>query len=172
MNIAINRLVNCAVYIDGDSFIGRAERVKIAKPKAVMVQHKGLGMVGKGKLPAGIDELEAEIKWSSVYAEIEIVNGSPFETHDFQVRGNLETYIAGALTEEVPYVYLMTASFIDAGPLEFQQHENVDRTSTLAVYHCEESIAGVQTFLYDWSANLLTVDGIDQLANFRANLGG
>ena len=66
----------------------------------------------------------------------------------------------------------MTGVFKDAGGLTFRQHENVDSTSTITVYHSGLYIAGTQIYLYDVLANIYVVDGVDQLAQFRANLGG
>jgi len=39
------------------------------------------------------------------------------------------------------------------------------------VYHCEYYLAGVQYLLYDVLANIYVVNGVDQLAGFRANIG-
>jgi P2 family phage contractile tail tube protein len=66
----------------------------------------------------------------------------------------------------------MTAVFKDAGAFKFKQHENVDSTSTLTVYHSELYVAGTQMHLYDVLANIYVVNGVDQLAQLRSNLGG
>jgi P2 family phage contractile tail tube protein len=69
-------------------------------------------------------------------------------------------------------VYLMTGVFKDAGTFTFKQHENVDTSSTITVYHSELFVAGAQIHLYDVMANIYIVNGVDQLAKFRTNLGG
>lgn len=78
---------------------------------------------------AGVDKLEAKIKWASIYPEAETALNSPFTAHYFQVRSNLETYTSQGRTQEQPLVYLMTGIFKDAGSMNFKLHEGVDTTS-------------------------------------------
>ena len=171
MNVQVNRIANANIYVDGAGLLGCAEEITCPGVKFKMVDHKGLGMFGTGEYPAGADKLEAKIKWASIYQNVSVLM-SPFVAHQFQVRGDLETYTSQGRSQEQAYVFLMTAIFKDSGDCVFKQHENADKTSALTVYHAEESIGGVQTFLYDLHANLWIVNGVDQLTQFRANLGG
>jgi uncharacterized protein len=171
-NLAVNRITNANVYIDGAGLLGRAEEIEVAKPRHRMVDHKGLGIAGTAEFWAGVDKLEAKIKWASIYPEAEAVLNSPFQAHSFQVRGNLETYTSQGRTQQQPLVYLMTGVFKDAGAMIFKLHEGVDTTSVISVYHSELYIAGAQIFLFDVIANIYVVNGVDQLAGFRSNLGG
>jgi P2 family phage contractile tail tube protein len=156
--------------MDGTSMLGRAEEVELVFPKAKMVDHKGLGLFGTAEFPAGIDKLEAKLKWISVY--LEVLQGiSIFASHQFQIRASKEQYSSQGRIAEVPFIGLMTAQFKDGGPLNFKQHEQVDFPTTLVVYHCEYYLGGVQVLLYDVMSNMYTINGVDQLANFRANIG-
>jgi uncharacterized protein len=172
MDISVNRITNANIYMDGTGLLGRAEEVEVAQPRHRMVDHKGLGMAGTAEFWAGVDKLEAKIKWASLYPEALTAAASPFTSHSFQVRGSLEQYTSQGRSAELPVVYLMTAIFKDAGAFRFRQHENVDSTSSLTVYHSELYVAGTQIHLYDVLANIYVVNGVDQLAVFRANLGG
>ena len=67
---------------------------------------------------------------------------------------------------------VMTGIFKDAGSPSFRQHHMVETTSRVSVYHCELFVAGVQIYLYDVFANIYVVGGVDQLSNFRSNIGG
>jgi len=166
----IERVTNANIYLDGASLLGRAEEVELAWPKAKMVDHKGLGMFGTAEFPAGIDKLEAKIKWASIYSEV-LATMSIFKSHQFQIRASKEQYTSQGRTAEVPFIGLMTAQFKDGGPLNFKQHQQVDFPTTLAVYHCEYIVAGMQYLLYDVMANIYVVNGVDQLMGFRANIG-
>jgi P2 family phage contractile tail tube protein len=139
-------------------------------PRPRMVDHKGLGMFGTAEFPAGIEKMEAKIKWISVYEQV-MLGISIFQSHQFQIRASKEQYTSQGRTAELPFVGLMTAQFKEGGPLNFKQHEQVDFPMTLVVYHCEYYIAGVQYLLYDALANIYTINGIDQLLQFRANIG-
>jgi P2 family phage contractile tail tube protein len=166
----VSRVTNANIYLDGASLLGRAEEVELAWPKAKMVDHKGLGMFGTAEFPAGIDKLEAKVKWASIYSEV-LPAMSIFHSHQFQIRASIEQYTSQGRTAELPFVGLMTAQFKDGGPLNFKQHEQVDFPTTLVVYHCEYYVAGVQQLLYDVMANMYVINGVDQLAQFRANIG-
>jgi uncharacterized protein len=172
MDISVNRITNANIYMDGIGLLGRAEEIQVAQPHHKMADHKALGMAGTAEFWAGVEKLEAKIKWASLYPEVLVAAGSPFVSHSFQVRGSLDQYTSMGRTAELPVVYLMTGVFKDAGAFTFKQHENVDTTSSITVYHSELFIAGSQIHLYDVLANIYVVNGIDQLAQFRDNLGG
>jgi P2 family phage contractile tail tube protein len=171
MNIQINSLTNANVYIDGVGLLGRAEEIEVAHPRQRMIDYKGLGMAGTAELWAGVDKLESQIKWAAFDPEVLTLSTSPFKAHYFQARGNLEQYTSQGRSAELPVVYLMTGVFKDAGSPVFRQHQMVQTTSAVSVYHAELYVAGVQIYLYDVFANLYLVGGVDQLANFRSNLG-
>jgi Bacteriophage tail tube protein len=168
--VSVDRITNANVYMDGLGLLGRAEEVEVPLPAAMMAEHKGLGMAGKSEFPAGLDKLEAKIKWASLYPEV-LGGLSIYQSHSFQVRASKESYTSQGRTLEVPVVLLMTAQFKKGGPLNFKLHEQVDFPTELVVYHTELYVGGIQALLYDVLANMYIVNGVDQLANFRANIG-
>lgn len=168
--INVSRVTNASVYLDGFSFLGRAEEVELAFPKAKMADHKGLGMYGAAEFPAGIDKLEAKLKWNSIDPSV-LAAISILQTHQFQIRASIETYTSQGLTAQQPFTGLMTAQFKDGGPLNFKHQEQVDFPTTVTVYHCEYYVNGIQKLLYDVMTNQYIVNGVDQLIGFRANLG-
>jgi uncharacterized protein len=172
MDISVNRITNANIYMDGIGLLGRAEEIQVAQPHHRMADHKALGMAGTAEFWAGVEKLEAKIKWASLYPEVLVAAGSPFVSHSFQVRGSLDQYTSQGRSAQLPVVYLMTGVFKDAGAFTFKQHENVNTTSTITAYHTELYIAGNQIHLYDVLANIYVVNGVDQLAQFRTNLGG
>jgi uncharacterized protein len=172
MNIQINSLTNANIYIDGAGLLGRAEEIEIPNPRHKMIDYKGLGMAGTAELWAGVEKLDSRIKWVSFDSETLSLAASPFQTHSFQVRGNLEQYTSQGRTVQLPVVYLMTGVFKDAGSPTFRQHRMVETTSVVSIYHCELYVSGVQIYLYDVFANMYVVGGVDQLSTFRSNLGG
>src|SRR5271163_5229400 len=115
MNIAVNRITNANIYIDGVGLLGRAEEIEVAQPKQKMADHKALGMAGTAEFWAGVDKLEAKIKWASLYPEALTVAAGPFTAHSFQVRGNLEQYTSQGRNAELPVVHLMIGVFKDMG---------------------------------------------------------
>lgn len=172
MNIQVNSLTNANVYIDGVGLLGRAEEIEIPQPRHRMIDYKGLGMAGTAELWSGVEKLEARIRWSSFDPQALTVAASPFQTHSFQVRGSLEQYTSQGRSAELPVVYLMTGVFKDAGASSLKHQTMVETQSIICVYHCELYVSGTQIYLYDVFANVYVVGGVDQLSQFRVNLGG
>ncbi len=79
MSISINQIVNGNVYINGNSQMGRANEVKIPDVEFEKISHKGLGLHGEIKLPAGTTALEAEITWDSFYPEVRALLLNPYK---------------------------------------------------------------------------------------------
>ena len=69
------------------------------------------GMVGTIKLPNGVEALEGEVTWNSFYPEVAKKASNPFKAVQLMVRGNLQTFNAAGLAEEVPIVTTVTAMF-------------------------------------------------------------
>lgn len=169
--IAINRITNCNIYVDGGSLLGRAEEVNCPNPKFKMSEHKALGMFGSVEFPSGIDKMEAKIKWNSFYAEVLKKAANPFKAVSLQVRGSIENYTSGGRTGETPIVMFMTAQYKDFPGGNFKQHDNVELESNLSVTYFRQEIAGQVITEIDVLANIFKVDGVDMLATYRNNLG-
>lgn len=168
----INRITNANVYLNGVNLLGRAEEVELPQPKSVMVEHKGLGLYAKAKLPAGLDNLEAKIKWASLYPEVLGAAFIPMQASSVMVRADMQQIGPQGLVGEVPVVAMMTALFHEMPAFKVVKHENSDNQSALTVYYYRLVIAGVDQLEVDVFANIYKVAGIDQLAQFRANQGG
>lgn len=169
--ISINRLVNANVYMDGDSLLGRVQDFDIPDPKAKMSEHKAIGMVGEMQFPSGLAKMEAKFKWSSFFPEIWRKTANPFKSHQLTVRGNLETYQGADRVSEVPVVITMRGSWMESGNQKFNQHDNVEKESTLNVLYIKCVIDGQEIYELDVPNNVFFADGVDQLATYRANLG-
>lgn len=169
--IQINRLTNANIYVDGNSMLGRAEEVNLPVIKHKMVDHKALGLVGVAEFWAGVDKMEAKIKWNSFYPDAMKKAANPFKAVNIQVRSSLEVYGAGGRLEEQAVVCYMTAMYKDFPAGNFKQHDNVEVESNLSVTYCKLVINGEEITEIDVLANIYKVNGEDLLANYRANLG-
>jgi len=171
-NIKINRITNANVYIDGNSFLGRAEEINLPQIKHALAEHKALGMVGKAEFFSGIDKLECKIKWASLYSEVMKKAATPFKSVQLQARASLETYTGQGRTAEVPVAVYLTGVFKDFPLGNFKQHDNAEFETNLAVYYAKMEIEGQVIFEIDILENIYKVDGEDVLAQYRTNIGG
>jgi P2 family phage contractile tail tube protein len=169
--VAVNRVTNANVYLNGVSLLGMAEEVTVGRPKAKMTDHKGLGMVGNVEFPAGLEKVEFKIKWASFYPTPELQLGSPWRVNSYQVRANVETYGPTGLVAQVPLIWLLTGATKEFGDVNLKKHESADFTTVFAAYYFKEILNGVEIMEYDVLANIFVVDGVDQLEQFRNNLG-
>ena len=188
MQIQVNALVNAAVYIlpaglpvtgvfgPGVSglggLLGRAAEVQLPHIKSKMVDYKGLGMIGDLKLWAGIMDLESTIKWASYDPTVITSISNPIAGIYLLVMGNVTQFTSGGAQAQIPMIFIMGGIFDDAGAATVKKAEQAELSSKLTVYHAEEYVAGVQTFMYDVFSNQLIVGGVDLLSQYRANLGG
>lgn len=171
MSIQINRLTNANVYVDGASMLGRAEEIQLPSIAHKMVEHKALGMVGTAEFFAGIDKMEAKIKWNSFYADAMKKAASPVTSVKLQVRSSLETYDATGRVSEVPAVCFITAQYKNFPMGNFKQHDNVELESNLTVYACRLEVNGEEIVEIDVLSNIYKVAGVDVLQKYRTNLG-
>ena len=171
-SITLRRVTNAAVYINGNSLLGRAEEIKLPDITTLMTEHKALGMVGKLELPSGFDKLEGEIKWNSYYPEVAATMADPYSMVQLQCRSSVETWGAGGRTEQLPLVTFLTVLF-KKNPLgNFKQNDNAEFGTSFAAYYIKQQFAGADVVELDVLANIYKVGGQDKLDLMRAYQGG
>lgn len=171
MSIQVNRLTNANVYVDGANMIGRAEEVTLPSITHKMADHKALGMIALTEFFAGIDKMEAKIKWNSFYPDAMKKAANPVTSVKLQVRSSLEVYTAEGRIEQQPVVCFLTCQYKGFPMGNFKQHDNVELESSLSVYYCRLEINGEEITEIDVLANIYKVAGEDILAQYRNNLG-
>lgn len=171
--IRVNRITNANIYLDNGNQLGRSESIKLPEVAQKMVEHKALGMVGTIELPAGIDKMAGEIKWSSFYGEVMTKVANPYSFLSLQVRANVETYTAQGRVDQIPLVVFLTVAFTKL-PLgaEYKQHDNVEYVSPYACYYIKAQLDGSDIVEFDALSNIYKAGGVDLLAAYNANIGG
>lgn len=169
--IKVNRLTNANLYVNGKSLLGQAEEITLPDIKHKLSEHKAIGMVGVMELWAGIDKMEAQIKWNSFYKDTMIEFGDPTKAISIQARGSLETYTSQGRTEQVPVVCYITGMPKNFPMGNYKQHDNVEAISQMTVTYCKMEINGEEVFEVDVLANIYKVGGVDILAKYKANIG-
>lgn len=170
--IAVNKVYNANVYINGKSFLGRAEEITLPSLKAKMVEHKALGMYGVIETTAGLEKMEAKIKWNSLYPEVLGEMANPYKTHQLQVRASLETHDSSGRIAEVPVTIFLTAQFKTFPGFGFKHQDNVEIETELSVNYYKLVIDGKEIVEADFFANIWKSNGEDILAKYKANIGG
>ena len=170
--IAINRVTNANIYIDGVNLLGRAEEIKLPDISAMMSEHKALGMFGKVELPSGFDKLDGEIKWNSYYKEVAKAMANPFKALQLQCRSSIDVYSSGGRVNQLPLVTHLTVMFKKNPVGTFKPHDNVELPSAFSATYIKQVIDGEDVLELDYLANIYKVGGEDLLQQYRANIGG
>lgn len=171
-NIAVNRITNANVYINGLNLLGRAEEVTLPDVKIKMSEHKALGMVGSMEFPSGIEKLEAKIKWNSWYADVWAICSDPYTAAQVMVRKSVEAYSSTGRDSESPLVTFIIGQFKNIPLGTYKQHDNAEFESMMSVNACKQISNGVTVLEYDALANIFRSNGKDLLAQYRVNIGG
>jgi P2 family phage contractile tail tube protein len=169
--ISVTTLWNCNVLLNGTDLLGRMAEFKIPQPKRVMVDYKSLGMAGQIEVPVGFEKLETTLKWTSFDADVltNINNTNGMTALTFMA--DAQVIASTGLIQDLPVSGNMTVIFKDPGPIDLKAQANAEYSSVASVYHIDYSLAGQQILLFDSLSNQYVVNGVDQLAQYRANLG-
>lgn len=167
----INAIYNANVYLDGNNLLGKAGEFKLPEFEIGQDEYKALGMVGTIKLPNGVEALEGEITWNSLYSEVAAKANHPFKAAQLMVRSNLQTFDARGLVKEVAVVTTVTATFSKNGLGGLKPKEKSEQASTYQATEIRQMVDGRETLYYNAFKNIYRVDGVDVLAQMRKNIG-
>lgn len=173
MPIEVSKIFNANVYMDGtNNLIGRAAEVTLPEISVAKSEHTGLGMVGSLELPAGLEAMTMQIKWSGFYAAQMRAAANPFQAHSWMIRASVETYGAGGRVDEQPVVWHTTASWTKAALGGVKPKEAASFEDEMSVTYVKVLHAGAEILEIDVLQNIWRAGGEDVLANYRKNIGG
>lgn len=171
-NNIVNKVSNCNIYLDGVSYMGRAEEVALPDISPKMLDHKALGMAGEAELPStGVQKMSCKIKWNAIYPDVMRKTHNCFQSLRLMVRTSIDTFEGASRTAQTPCVVYLQAVPKKAGGLVFKPQDNVEREDEFNVTAYKMEIGGEEIVDIDVLNNIWRVNGVDQLAQYRANLG-
>lgn len=166
-----HRITNANIYLDGRDFFGKSDEIDLGSVKAVMSDFQGLGMVGLIELPDGLDKLEGKIVWNSRYKEASTKLASPFKTVQLQCRSNVQVFNNSGLVDEIPLVTTMTIMSKEYKLGSFKPRDPSKFETPFSAIYVRQLLNGEEVVLLDYLANIFRVNGEDQLAKYRRNIG-
>ena len=170
MSVVINQVANANVYINGNSFLGRAKSIKTPEFEVEFVEHDNLGLVGKLKLPNKVNALEGEIVWDGFYPEVAALAYNPFKAQQLMVRADVQAFNSMGMATEVPLVITMTVAFNKVNIGEYKK-EPTEYPMAYQVNNIKQAIDGKEVLYYDAYSNKYNVAGQDILQKYRTNIG-
>lgn len=168
--IAIQKVTQGVVYLDGNSMLGKCESVDLPDLKFLFEEHKSLGMVGKLELPThGVDKLEGKLKMNSIYSDM-AKKLNPFRYRQIQVRSSVNVHTSMGKVQEKRLVTFLTIAVKNMPLGKFEQHKNVDVEYDFNCTYVRQVMDGEDIIEYDALANILKIGGEDVLEEYRQNV--
>lgn len=167
----VSKVCDANVYVNNASAHGQASEVTCPNITAVMTDYKALGMVGSMEFFNGFDKMEMSIKWTYPENDIKKLCANFRKPIDFMVRGNKAVYEDGGLIAEIPVVLYFKGTPKQHEGGTYKPKEDTELNTTFTVTYYKEEVDGVEIVELDVYNNIYKVDGVDQLADYRQNLG-
>jgi len=169
--LQVHRITNAAVYLNGNSYFGRAEEIDLGSINAVTSDFTGLGLVGLMELPDGLDKLEGKIIWTSLYEDAAALTASPFTAVSLQCLSSIAVHTNQGRTDEVQLASLLTVNFKGYQLGSYKAREATKYETPFSATSIRQLVGGREVLMLDYHNNIFRVNGVDQLAKTRANLG-
>lgn len=169
--VTINKITNANMYMDGVTLLGLVSEADLPDAAVKMLDHQALGMAAMRRVPAGLEAMEATIRWNCFDLRTAQKWNNPYRTANLQLRASVEVYGSAGRTEEQPMVVYLNGSFMNLPGGNYKQMENVELESRFNVTYMKIEMNGEQVLEIDVDANIWKVAGEDILANYRTNVG-
>lgn len=171
MALEINKLTNGTCYVDNKNFLGKADEIKLPELVWGFNDHAALGQAGKAKYPGQLDAMEGSIKWNCFYEDVYKKFANPYKSLKLTFRGVLDSYIGSDRTSQKAYVVAMTINSMGVPGGSIKAGDNSEFESKFSATYMKIEVAGVVITEYDALNNILFVDGVDLLKQFRTIVG-
>jgi len=167
MDNMINKLTNANVYINGTSYLGRAEEVTMPTIKVKMSEHKTIAMMGPMEYPSGIEKADCKISWASLYPEALGIAGNTFSEVNLEIKASLEEYVhtdsEDSIKTEKKVHLILNGRFVDFPMGSFKPGEDVKFETNISVYHAKMIVDDKAVFEVDVKNSIYKVNGKNKL---------
>ncbi|MBR1754017.1 phage major tail tube protein [bacterium] len=164
-------LTNAHLYL-GTSQFGKVNEFKFPDISTVTVESKPIDFIGKVKLPIGIELDNSAIRLNGFDADVFTLLSDINKEHIITIRGNLKKFNGNTLAEEIPVKGVIKAITKKITPLgTIKQQENAQFSVELIPHAVKIEHKGNVLLEVDIPNNIYVIDGVDQLAKMKLNLG-
>jgi len=158
-SVAINRISNAKVYIDGNILLGQVEEFDLPDVKFKFSDYKALGMTGSAEFFEGLEKLEARIKFNALYQDVWAKAAVPGKTVNLMMHAQQQEFQSSGRAEPKPVVIHVSGAFKNVPLGKFKQQEPIDVEMNMAIYYVHLIIAGQPVMEIDILSNIYKVNG-------------
>ncbi len=170
--IQVHKITEAVAYLNGQTMLGKIEKVDMPDLEFMFEKFKAMGMVGELELPTtGIKELKGKIKFNSFYPD-EMSQLNPFSYHQLQLRSSVQQHTNQGKTGEVPLVTFLTVAFKKFPFADGEQHKSQEFETEFTCSYIKQVYDGEEIVEFDAFANILKIGGADVLEQYRENVIG
>lgn len=166
MSAASNIIKLFQLFVDGRGYAGEAEEVQPPNLTLLIEQFRGGGMDAPVGIDMGMEELTASFNLTSVAKEVLARFGIVGET-GFTLRGSTESL--DGTTEAI--VEQWRGKITSVEKAAWQGGQKVGYTYNLSLTYYRLEIGGTVIHEIDVLNTVRIINGVDQLAQHRANIG-
>ncbi|MBQ9688016.1 phage major tail tube protein [bacterium] len=164
-------LTNAHLYM-GTSQFGKVNEFRFPDIHTVMMESKPIDYIGKLRLPIGIELDGSSIRLNGFDAEVFKQLSDINKEHIITIRGNMKKFNGNALVDEIPVKGVIKALTKRITPLgSIRQQEGAEFYVELVPHSVKLEHKGNVLMEVDIANNIYIVDGVDQLAKMKVNLG-
>ena len=167
----ISKLYNGNVYMNGNNLAGTVEEATMPDLKPKTTEHKALSNIGSFDLPTGIDKMSMKLKFNTVNPYVMGQSADFYNAQDVMIRSNIDNWEGGSKVSSVPLVAQVRGLSRKVPELGIKHQDNVESDMEFNVTAYKLEIDGQVIYDIDLFANVYIVNGVDKLADYRANLG-
>ena len=162
-------LKNMNLFIDGTGYAGRIDELNLPQLATSTEEHRGGGMDAPIQVDMGMEAMEATFTLSDFDEDVHALFGL-LENNEIPctVRGSIQAQGSG---EAQPVVANLRGGFKTFDPGTWKPGDKNTLTLTMAVRYYRLTINSVEVALIDIPKMIRTINGTDQLAQQRAQLG-
>lgn len=169
----IQKIVNANVYEDGSAnYLGKIKEAELPKIVHGFTEHDALGQIAKLQLSNGtLEPMMMKLTWASFDSAAWMKSARPGLARKLQVRSTVQAHGAGGLQAQTPITTLLTVQSKQADLGKLANGTASESEEEFNVTYIKQTFGSVVLVEIDVFNLIWNVNGKDQLADFKKNLG-
>lgn len=166
----IRKMWNGALFVGAQGFQGLVKSITMPTVASTTSAHETVSTLGSINLANGKEAMESTMEWQGADASISAIAYNTIDIQDLQFRSQIEQH-DGTQMVLVPIAWFFRGRFREKTGANFEAKTDATSSSTMDVYYIREEIGGRAVYEYDPMNSIEKINGVDKLAQTRANLG-
>ena len=160
-------LFNTNLFVDGINFKGDVPSLSLPKLVVKTDEYRGGGMAGPVEMDMGLEKMEASFTTNGVRREAMKF----WAVRSNRLQRGLSRFVQRAKGQTTAVVATLRGMLKELDPGDWKPGDKAEFKYSIAVSYYKLEIAGRLIYEIDMVASIRVIDGVDQLASMRSDLG-